>query len=235
MPMKPDTSAGVRPRSRSVFAVKDCALITLATGRRASTHREFRVALADVDPDCIYHHFWGGLLGTGFEEREYNNDFAAWMHNAMHDEVLAERMALLDPTDHPDMNTLRQELIDLVDERLEEAEYLQWLRATRPFEFMRAKVVVFDTHRRFTHPSELAASFPTLTLSSVFYHFIDARRRLDDGVDDFRAWLRAWGDECQAACEELAAVDPYFVSLEELRDQLAALLRARLVREGDEK
>lgn len=220
MVMNPDTSGGRAESRPEVFAVKDCALIAIAMGRRATTHREFRNVLAGVDPESIYHHFWGGLLQARFEEREYNNDFAVWMHEEMHDQVLAERMALLDPTDYPDMDAMRLDLVDLVDERLEEAEYLNWLRATRPFEFMRAKIVVFDTARRFNDPRELAEDFGSLTLSSIFYHFIDARRRLDDGIDDFRAWLNGVDGEYTELCKALAAVDPYFVSLEELRAQI---------------
>jgi hypothetical protein len=40
------------------FAIKDCALTTIATGRRAQTLRELR----DIHPDCIYHHFWETVL-----------------------------------------------------------------------------------------------------------------------------------------------------------------------------
>ena len=62
------------------FAIKDCALAHIATGRRAQTLRELRDILRDVHPGCIYHHFWGTLLRPQFSDREYNNDFAAWCH-----------------------------------------------------------------------------------------------------------------------------------------------------------
>jgi hypothetical protein len=65
-----------------------------------------------------------------------------------------------------------------------------------------------------------------LTTSSIFYHFIDARRRTSDGRDDFSDWLTGFGDEYVTLQEQLAGVDPYFSSLSELRDELALLFTA---------
>ncbi len=60
------------------FVLKDCALIAIGTGRKAHTLTELRDQIRDVTIESIYHHFWGGLLGARFEEREFNNDFAVW-------------------------------------------------------------------------------------------------------------------------------------------------------------
>jgi len=210
------------------FLVKDCALIGLATGRKARLLQEFRRELLDVDASSIYHHFWGGLLQPRFEEREYNNDFAAWIRHGIHDAVLAERLAAMDPTEFPDLEALRRELVELIDVRLDEVEYLSWARASQQFEFIRSHIVVFDTARRLERPAELAQAVPALSTSSIFYHFIDARRRTEDSRDDFSDWLAAFGAEFEPLRAELAGVDPYFGSLSELRDELARLFTARL-------
>ncbi len=39
------------------FILKDCALIPLSTGLRASNLSEFKAALAMAPTECIYHHF----------------------------------------------------------------------------------------------------------------------------------------------------------------------------------
>lgn len=104
------------------FTVRDCALVALATGRKARLLQEFRSEIASIDAASIYHHFWGGLLQPRFEEREYNNDFAAWIHHGIHDAVLAERLAALTPTGFSDLEELRHEIIELVEARLDESE-----------------------------------------------------------------------------------------------------------------
>lgn len=213
------------PNEQREFVIKDCALISIATGRRAYTLVEFRDMLAQVDVDSIYHHFWGGLLEPRFEEREYNNDFAAWARRGLHDTILAERLAMLDPTRFEDMQALRQALLDVVDDRLDESEYLSWMRAGQRFEFIRSQIVVFDTRRRLHQPEELADAIPRLSTSSVFYHFIDARRRQPDRRDDFQIWLAGFDSQYHGLCEQLSGVDPYFSTLGELRGQLARLTR----------
>ena len=61
---------------------------------------------------------------------------------------------------------------------------------------------------------------PRMSVGSIFYHFIDARRRRPEMMDDFRTWLKSCGADCDDLFSQLAAVDPYFGSLVELRAQL---------------
>jgi hypothetical protein len=211
------------PGDLKPFSIKDCALVALATGKKARLLQEFRSELNDIDAAAIYHHFWGGLLEARFEEREYNNDFAAWVKHGIHDAVLAERLAALSPTDFPDLESLRREIIDQMDTRLDEMEYLFWRSATQQFEFIRSQIVVFDTGRQLPHPADLGAAISDLSTSSIFYHFIDARRRTQHGYDDFSDWLTAFGDEFTPLREQLLDIDPFFGSLSELRGQLAQL------------
>jgi hypothetical protein len=214
-------------RSETVeFAIKDCALATTATGRRAQTLRELRDILRDIHPGCIYNHFWGTLLRPQFSDREFNNDFATWCYQSLHDSVIAERLAVIDPADFEDMEGLRQELIEVIDERLDETEVMLFARSDQQFYFTRSIIVVFDTYRRLQEPAELAQVLPELSVGSVFYHFVDARRREPIWVDDFRAWLMGLGSGYKPLCDSLAEVDPYFDSLFVLRDRLAEVFAA---------
>ncbi|MDY6816806.1 MAG: DUF5752 family protein [Pseudomonadota bacterium] len=202
------------------FSIKDCALVAMATGRKARVLQELRSELQDIDTASIYNHFWGGLLQSRFGEREYNNDFASWVRHGVHDAILAERLSALAPTTFSTLESLRQEIVELIDNRLDEAEHLSWTRATQQFEFLCSQIVVFDTTMQLQHPKELASVITTLSISSVFYHFIDARRRTADERDDFSDWLTTFGDEFAPLQEDLASIDPYFGSLSELRDRL---------------
>ncbi|WP_045227162.1 DUF5752 family protein [Methyloterricola oryzae] len=206
------------------FPLRDCALIAIATGVRAMTLNELRDGVQHVPPASIYHHFWAGLLEPRFEEREYSNDFAAWVHHGLHDEVLAERLALVNPTEFDAIEDLRQVLLDIIDERLDESERLPWLVAINPFEFIRTQTVVFDPRACIDTPKALARIMPTLSTGSIFYHFIDARRRSPTGSDDFSEWLGVYGDCYADLLQRLANIDPYFGSLIDLRLRLAATL-----------
>lgn len=203
-------------------------MIAIATARQASTVGELLNGIAVTPPESLYYHFWTGLLQMRFEEREYNNDFAGWVGHQLHERRLAERLAVIDPTAYADLEVLRGTLLDTIQSEIDADGRLLWLRAGTPFDFIRSQIVTFDSGRRAHTPEELAALLPELSVDSVFYHFIDARRRDPVGVDDFSFWLAPLGEVVTPLIEELAGIDYYFGSLVELRDQLAETVSRHL-------
>jgi hypothetical protein len=210
------------------FAIKDCALIAIATGIRAQNLREMRDRLTTIHPGSIYYHFWGGLMATRLEEPEFNNDFASWSQHSLHDHVLAERLAVIDPTDFPDIEELRQELIEVIERRLDEVEMVPWAKTDQQFYFKRSKIIIFNTNKLIADPSMLPAIMPTLSRGSIFYHFIDARRRSPEKMDDFSTWLIDFGEGYASLRSEIGAVDLYFMTLAEIRQRLAQLCKDHL-------
>lgn len=208
------------------FQVKDCSLIGISTGFRAQNLREFRDAILNVPAGSVYHHFWGRFLEPHFDEPEYNNDFAAWAYHGLHEKSLAERLAVVNPTNHPDMESLRREVVDIVEERLDEQEFVPWARADDLFYFIRSQLLVFDTGRCLSSPEDLPEAVVAMSPGSIFYHFIDARRRTDDRIDDFSAWLVGFGDRYTELVKKLATIDPYFSSLKELKETLVLTFSA---------
>ena len=205
------------PQDKAPFAVRDCALITIATGIKVQNLKEFGAALKEVPAGSIYHHFWGRLLRALFDEPEYNNDFASWAYRGLHDKNLAEELSMVIPTDFHDMEALRQELIEVVEQRLDESDFVPWAQADQQFHFLKSQIVIFDTGIRYDHPSELVPQINALTTGSIYYHFIDARNRTEERMDDFSSWLDGYGDEFKELVHFLCAVDPYFSSLKEIR------------------
>lgn len=204
-----------------MFVVRDCAVIAIATARQANTVSELLDGIAASPPESLYYHFWTGLLQMRFGEREYNNDFAGWVAHQLHERRLAERLAVIDPTGFPDLEVLRGTLMDTIQSEIDVDARLLWLRATTPFDFIRSQIVTFDSGRRARTPEELAALLPELSVESLFYHFIDARRREPLGGDDFSLWLNNFDHAVRPLIDALAAIDYYFGSLEELRTTLA--------------
>lgn len=210
----------------SPFIVKDCTLISIATGEEAHNLRELSDRIKSVHPGCIYYHFWGGLLRSGFDEPEYPNDFAAWTWRSLHDKRVAEQLAIIDPSPYQDMEGLRQELVDVIDERLSESEFVPWARSGQHFFFVRSQIVVFDTGIRIPHPREMEERIKRMSRGSIFYHFIDARRRNSSGKSDFVEWFRTFEEgACDDLIRKLNRIDPYFTTLAALQQELATVFQ----------
>lgn len=216
------------------FAISDCALLTIATGERALNLRELAEGLRDVELASIYHHFWGRLLQPQFDEPEYNNDFASWAHHELHDKTVAERLSAVDPVEHAELEELRQELLEIVEMRLDETEKAQYERADQQFHFLRSQLVALDTRHSIGRPQDLAAAIGTMNAGSIFYHFIDARRRTEDHSNDFSVWLTGWDGVYAQLIDRLTAIDPYFSSLQHIREMLVRTCHEYFAEQGNE-
>lgn len=228
--MQQDGEAHTEEKS---FAIKDSALIAIATGRRAHDLRELRDHLRDVEADSIYYHFWGHLLRPRFESPEFNNDFAVWAKHALHDLALAERLGVLDPTDFAHLDELRDAVLDILEERIDECEILPYAKRGENFHFIRAQLVIFDTLARAEKPEDLVDLVPRMSLGSVFYHVIEARYRVEGRLNDLAAWVRDQGDQYVGLEKKLESIDPYFISLQSLRDKLGDLLSDHFADRGE--
>lgn len=206
------------------FAVKDCSLLTMTTGRYAQNLRELNAHLREVHRGSIYHHFWSNRLWPRLERPDFQNDIAVWTRNTLHDHPLSERLGIINPTRFSDLEALRQEVIDIIEERLEESEAMPWVQSGQEFFFLRSQTVIFDTRLRLREPHQLCDVVPQMSVGSIYYHFIDARRRLPESVDDFSSWLGGFGEEYRELIHSLFNLDPYFVSLRELRERVADVI-----------
>jgi hypothetical protein len=204
------------------FQIKDCALVVrMADVRPAINLRELYDRILSCSPDTIYHHFCETPLRATFDDPVFRNDFALWSHNAINDQILAERLGILNPYKFDNMEELRKTVLELIDDRLSELAHIPWAKTGQEFHFLQAVTVIFETGNRIDDPLELPRAIAEMTTSSLYYHFLEARRRVEGGDDDFTAWLRDWNDRGEDLIKSFSEVDFYFFSLKELQAELA--------------
>jgi hypothetical protein len=210
-------------KKNAPFEIKDCALIAIATGVRAQNLRELRDKIETIEQGSIYYHFWGGRLRPRFDDPEYNNDFASWARHSLHDGILAERLGAIDPTEYDNLEELRFELMEIVEQRLDESEIVPWVKADQLFGFNTSQIVVFNTNKKISDPKDFAKAIPEMSNGSVFYHFIDSRRRTFDRIDDFSVWMYGFDYQYIHLIQQIAKVDPYFPTLQQIQLQLSTI------------
>ncbi len=212
------------------FQVKDCTLVTRMAGLRTAVNlRELEERLSVCPDECLFHHFCETVIRPTFDDPEFPNDFALWAGRQLRDRVLAERLAIINPYNYSSFDELRTTVLDIIAERLSELNYIPTAPHGYDFQFLQAVTTIFDTGIILEKPSDLATQLPNMSLGSVYYHFVEARRRTEDGVDDFTAWLANFGEEAQPLIDALRHIDFYFLSLSELRsilkDRVAVTMR----------
>lgn len=207
------------------FVINDCALLWRMSGLPAAVNlRELRDRIASCSGNVLYHHFFETTLVPSFDYPDYRNDFAVWVKHQLGDYILAERLGMIDPYRHPSMEELRAATLEIIDDRLSELPLVPWARRGHEFYFTESTTVVFDTGKRIPHPDHLCTAIRTMTNGSIYFHFLEARRRTLQGSDDFSVWLYDWGEPWQHYMYALKSIDFVFYTLPEIREELARVL-----------
>ena len=101
---------------------------------------------------------------------------------------------------------------------------IPWARPGDEFFFSEATTVVFSAGIRIAQPARLGAFIRKMTNGSVYFHFLEARRRPPLGRDDFTAWLMEDEEANRPYIQALASIDFYFHTLVHLRRELGRVL-----------
>lgn len=208
------------------FDIKDCTLLTKMSGLPPVFDvRDLRDRIAVCRPSVIYHHYCETPLSPSFDYPDFRNDFAVWSKRQLEDNILAERLGMIDPYTFNSMEDLRNYTLDVIDERLCEIHTVTSVEPGHEFYFQDAITIIFDTGHVIHDPSELQNVIPMLTYGSVYYHFLEARRRTRGAVDDFSIWMENFGKEWEPYIEALRSIDFLFYTLPELKQELTSVLR----------
>lgn len=206
------------------FIIQDCTLLTRTSGVPPAINlRELRQRLATCKTDVLYHHFCETPLVPSFDNPDSRNDLALWALLQLGDRVLAERLGIINPYIYSNLEDLRELVLDILDERISEVPFVPSCPQGGELFFTEAVTIVFDTGGRISEPHQLPAAIGGMTNGSIYYHFLEARRRDPVGSDDFSAWLSCFPEQ-ESWCSALQGIDFAFYTLSELRSALVRIL-----------
>ena len=211
-------SSNIKP-----FKFMESAVLPLATGIRAQNLRELHAGVTQVPDSAIYFHFWGRMVRPHISESEFNNDFASWVNSSLRDFMLAEALGGINPVKFQNFDNIREVILNILEKRLENEDFLSWKKSDRDFHFIACKKLMFETGRETSELDAFPAAVKHTSRESFFYHFIDGRRRSPDCKDDFTIWLEQLSDETAGLRKKLENVDSYLFSLTELQRQVFSI------------
>ncbi len=210
--------------SAAPFAVFDCSLARLPIGRSCSNLRELLDMIRTVPDMVIEHHMMRCALADNFDLFEFPNDLAHWCWEMLGDHLLAEQLALVDPYQHESTGSLREELVNVIEERVWGLDRFPSCAPGLELNLVGSRLVAYDTGERIPTPAALAEALPLFSLRSFFYHVHDARRRNPDRTDDFSNWLESYGADA-ALVGRLRKIDAHFLNLVQVREQMIEAFR----------
>ena len=98
------------------FVFYGCVELRQVLDRTARDERELMDRIEEVPAGSIFYHTHGYFLRHRPVTMAYGNDFARWVALEVRDQALAERLALVDPFEFPNLEDLREELVTIIRE-----------------------------------------------------------------------------------------------------------------------
>jgi hypothetical protein len=213
-----------------LFRFTGCSELHEILGKTAEDERRLVELIEEVPLDSIYFHTHSYFLRHSYVERVYPNDFAQWVAMEVRDLVLGERLAVVDPFAFSNLETLRDELLSIIDDHLSRMPVVPRVIFGSPFYFNQSRILRVPTGLEAGTLRAFRRALADVEVSAIYYHVFEARHRLNSSENDFSAWaLQSLGMPDLA--HRLRSINPYLGSLERLRSALISLCDEFIARE----
>jgi hypothetical protein len=203
--------------------------LTELTGLKASNLSELVEFLRQVSGSCVYHHTHRFLQQHQYLSPEPPNDFAYWVTEVLGEETLGEKLASIDTIQFSSIRALREKIIETIQDHLQNTPPagLKFADPGEEFHFMKSISFIIPTHYFANDLRQFQDIVSRITIDSIYFHIFESRLRLERGQNDFSNWLDNSVNEKELA-QNIANLDPYTFTLEDLRTSIIKLVKKRL-------
>ena len=209
------------------FRFIGCVELRQSLDQRATDERELLDRLEDVPSGSVLYHTHGYFLRHRPITTAYGNDFASWVAVHVRDQVLAERLAVINPFEFTSLELLREELLSVIHDHLVGLSTVPRVEYGEVFHFQQSHIVEVPLGPAATTLAEFRQGLAEVDASAIYYHMVEARARLGRRSGDFAEWLRT-SLGMTALAERIERIDAYMTSLERVRARVLALVDTAL-------
>lgn len=193
------------------------------TGKKARDLPELLAVIKEIDESSIFNHVYHALLDSHFLPIGYPNDFAYWIVDALHEPVLAERLANLDLREFHDLEALRAEIIRIIEDYMALHDVSRRVDTGQEFYFLRCISVTFPTRYVVTNMNEVLETIKEIDLDSIFYYVIASRLLGGEHYVELSHWIRR--NNSHELVEKLDNLYPYgFANMADLRNEIVRII-----------
>jgi len=192
------------------------------TGLKAKNLPELAALLHQVPGSSIFYHTHYQYLSHHFEKPVFYNDFALWASQALQEARLGERLAAIDLLSFTSIRQLREAILAIIENHIEGGgRPLRDCPPGQELHICKSRSLIMPTGLAAMDVPGFFAMMPNLAVSSLYFHFFEARLRLERPTNDFSAWLTSIGHEKIA--KAIDRLDPYALTLDELKIEIIKL------------
>jgi len=199
------------------------------TGLKAATLSQLLGLLKKVPGSCIYHHTHSFLQQHDAFVSEPLNDFAYWVSFVLGDSRLGEKLAGIDTVQFSSVHQIRESIVSVIEAHLKESPLARFRFSGEgeEFHFVKSVSFIYPINRQAYTLAEFLEILKLVSVDCIYFHFIEAKLRLEHNDNDFSSWIRFSLGDSETA-EKISRLDPYTQSLEGLKNSIVSILRERI-------
>ena len=199
------------------------------TGLKAATIPQLLGLIKEAPGAAIYHHTHSFLQQHDAFVSEPLNDFAYWVSSAVGDARLGEKLAAIDTVQFSSIHEIREAIVSVIEGHLKESPLAQFRFSGEgeEFHFVKSVSFIYSLGRQAYTLKEFLDILKQVSVDCIYFHFIEAKLRLDHNDNDFSSWIRlSLGDEATAGL--ISRLDPYTQSLDGLKNSIVSIVEKRI-------
>jgi hypothetical protein len=197
------------------------------TGEKADTLIELVALLKRCTGSAIFYHVFQSYRERHFAIEKFPSEFAQWISTSLDEEALAERLSSLDVRDFTSIRALREAIIRMIEDHLQEYPECKGRPAKTPFFLCQSVSVVIPTQYIAKTIKDFYQIIGMIGIRSIHYHLIEARLRLGIHTNDFSNWLRD-SLTMERLAKRIEEIDIYLHTLEEIRRMILQYVREEI-------
>jgi hypothetical protein len=197
------------------------------TGEKADTIEDLVALLKRCSGSAIFYHIFQSYRERHFATEKYHSDFAQWISNSLDEESLAEKLGTLDVRDFTTIRALREAILRIIEDHLQEFPQSGERTGKTPFFFCQSISVVMPTKYIAWGLEDFHEIIGKIGIRSIHYHLIEARLRLGIHTNDFSHWFRD-SLKLENLARRIEDIDIYFQTLEEIRQLILQDVQAEM-------
>ncbi len=211
----------------SVFQFLSSASLGKLTGRQAHTLKELLDLIRSCTDSSIFYHTFSAFRTMREVQVPYNNDFAIWISSRLHEQALAEKLMAIDVAEYNTIASLRGRLIEIIEKYREQTPLVSQKRADDPFYLCDTVRIVYLTDKFAYNLKSFREVISTVSVDSIYFHFIESRLHTQLQTDDFSRWIEESLNLPELA-QRIRSIDINVYTLAGLRARLEQLIDAHL-------
>jgi hypothetical protein len=206
-----------------VFQFSSSASLEKLTGHKAFNLEELLKLIKSCADSSIFYHTFSAFRNLREVHVPYTNGFAFWISKHLNDEALAEKLATIDLTEYNTIESLRARLVETIEIYRDQNPDVFQKTADKPFYLLDANRIVYLTDKFAYDLKSFRQLLETISVDSLYFHFIESRLYTHLQADDFSTWTEQ-SLNLKELSQKIRAIDINVYTLEELKERIIQII-----------